>query len=209
MDIEEEPPLGIDGDLVSSMVSSMVVPLLTKSFDAGTYDPYSTSQTRKAIDLADVIADLTGKDSRKFTALLKSVLAVYHTHLLELSASINGLTSNDARPSPSFDPGSRIAMGRYTRRRMKLLKNMLVWRRQAPGEVGELAGRLVGEVLRPILGRSWEGGGKEMAMKVGLQDSSNRGEAELTAEQVLAIAGNFLSPDLAKFLREGPTIRGY
>lgn len=166
MDVEEEQPLGIDGDLVSSMVSTAVVPFLTKSFDSGSYDPYSASQTRRAIDLADLIADLTGKDSRKFTALLKSVLAIYHNHLLSLSETISKVTGQDAIPPPAFDPASRFAMERYVKRRIKLLKNILLWRRQASSEVGELITRLVSEVLRPVLGRCWGGGGREMAHKV-------------------------------------------
>ncbi len=61
MDLEEEPPLGPEGDLVAQMVSDAVVPLLTKAFDAGAYDVYSAAQTRRAVDLADVVAELTAK----------------------------------------------------------------------------------------------------------------------------------------------------
>ena len=67
MDLNEESPLGPGGDLVSEMVSKAVIPLLTKSFAEGAYDPYSASQTRKAVDLADVVRDLTGTDSQKYT----------------------------------------------------------------------------------------------------------------------------------------------
>lgn len=64
---DEEPPLGPEGDLIPEMVSRAVVPLLVKALENGAYDPYSAPQTRRAVDLADVIAELTGKDSRKFT----------------------------------------------------------------------------------------------------------------------------------------------
>ncbi len=67
MDLDDEPELGPDGDLVSEMMSKAVVPLLTKAFEAGAYDPYSAPQTRRAVDLVDVVQHLTGKDSRKFT----------------------------------------------------------------------------------------------------------------------------------------------
>ncbi|KAK8849483.1 hypothetical protein IAR55_004817 [Kwoniella newhampshirensis] len=187
MDIDEEPPLGPDGDLVASMTSSAVVPLLTKALEAGAYDPYSSKQTRRAMDLADVVADLMGKDSRKYTALLKAILLVYHTYLLELSTSISAVTTPDSRPPPAFNPESRPAMERYIRRRIKLLINILLWRREAPQEVRELVIRLVGEVLRPILSRCWEGGGKEMAAKV------------------LSAATGTLSPDLVGFLQQGPS----
>ncbi|OCF37062.1 GC-rich sequence DNA-binding factor [Kwoniella heveanensis BCC8398] len=189
MDLDEEPPLGPDGDLVASMVSSAVVPLLTKAFEAGAYDPYSAPQTRRAVDLADVVAELTGKDSRKHTALLKAILGVYHSHLLELSGTISASTAPNAIPPPAFDPASRPAMERFVRRRIKLLKNMTLWRREAPQEIRELVIRLVGEVLRPALGRTWEGGGKEMAAKV------------------LAVSTGLLSPDLVGFLQQGPSSR--
>ncbi|ORY34945.1 nineteen complex-related protein 2-domain-containing protein [Naematelia encephala] len=186
MDLEEEPPLGPDGDLVATMVDRAVVPALIKAFEAGAYDPYSVAQTRRAVDLADVVADLMGKDSRKFTSLLRAVLLVFHNHLLELSQAIAGCTSPSAQPPPAFDPASRTAMQRYIRRRIKLLRNIMIWRRQAQQEVTELVTRLVGEVIRPILARTWEGGGQELA------------------SQVLSAAGNILPPDLAAFLRTGP-----
>lgn len=67
MDMDEEPPLGPEGDLIPEMISRAVVPLLIKAFDNGAYDPYSVAQTRRAVDLADVVSELMGKDSRKFT----------------------------------------------------------------------------------------------------------------------------------------------
>ncbi|WVQ96196.1 hypothetical protein IAU59_003299 [Kwoniella sp. CBS 9459] len=189
MDLDEEPPLGPDGDLVASMVSSAVVPLLTKAFEAGAYDPYSAPQTRRAVDLADVVADLTGKDSKKYTALLKAILGVYHAHLLDLSSNISAATAPGATPPPAFDPASKPAMERFVRRRIKLIRNMTLWRREAPQEVRELVIRLVGEVHRPVLSRTWEGGGKELAAKV------------------LAVSTGLLSPDLVGFLQQGPTSR--
>ncbi|WVN87006.1 uncharacterized protein L203_102182 [Cryptococcus depauperatus CBS 7841] len=187
--MDEEPSLSPEGDLVASMVSSAVAPLLTKMFEAEAYDPYSTAQTRNAVDLTNVVAELTGRDSRKFMVLLKAVLQVFHTHLISLSTAISAVTSPSAFPPPDIDPISGIAMRRYVQRRIKLLKNMLMWSEQASQEVRELIARLVGEVLRPILSRNWERGGKEMALKV------------------LAVATNYLSPDLVTFLQQGPDSR--
>ena len=98
--------------------------------------------------------------------MLKAVLDVYHTHLLELNSSISSLTFPNSVPPPAFDPASRPAMERYVRRRVKLLQNMLLWKREAPQEIDKLVMRLVGEVLKPVLGRCWGGGGQEMAAKV-------------------------------------------
>ncbi|WWD04119.1 hypothetical protein V865_002185 [Kwoniella europaea PYCC6329] len=189
MDLDDEPPLGPDGDLVASMVSSAVVPLLTKAFEAGAYDPYSVGQTRRAVDLVDVVREMMGKDSRKYTTLLKAVLGVYHEHLLSLSSTVSSTLAPGSIPPPAFDPASRTAMERYIARRIKLIKNMASWRREAPLETRELVIRLVGEVIRPILGKTWDGGGKEMASKV------------------LTAATGLLSPDLVGWLQQGPGSR--
>lgn len=65
MDEDDEPPLGPDGDLNTQMVNDAVVPLLTEAFKHGAYDPYSAKQTRKAVDVLEVVHHLAGKDSRK------------------------------------------------------------------------------------------------------------------------------------------------
>ncbi|OXG25371.1 GC-rich sequence DNA-binding factor [Cryptococcus neoformans Ze90-1] len=188
-DMDEEPPLSPEGDLVASMVSTAVVPLLTKIFEAGAYDPYSAPQTRRAVDLTDVVADLTGKDSRKFVTLLKAILEVFHSHLLELSSAIAAVTASNAIPPPAFNPASRSALIRFIHRRIKLLKNILLWKREAPQEVRGLVMRLIGEILRPVLSRSWDSGGKELA------------------QEILSVATGSLSPDLVGFLQQGPSSR--
>jgi GC-rich sequence DNA-binding factor len=98
--------------------------------------------------------------------ILRAVFAVYHNTLLSLSASIIACTIPTSLPPPAFDPASRPAMERYLSKRMKLLRNILLWRREAPQEVRELVTRLVAEVFRPILSRTWGGGGREMGAKV-------------------------------------------
>ncbi|WWC93055.1 uncharacterized protein L201_008019 [Kwoniella dendrophila CBS 6074] len=189
MDLDDEPPLGPEGDLVATMVSTAVVPLLTKAFEAGAYDPYSVGQTRRAVDLVDVVREMMGKDSKKYTTLLKAVLGVYHEHLLSLSSTISSTLSPGSIPPPAFDPASRTSMERYVNRRIKLIKNIALWKREAPQETRELVIRLVGEVLRPIFSKTWDGGGREMAAKV------------------LVAATGLLSPDLVGWLQQGPGSR--
>lgn len=67
---DDEPPLGPDGDLNTQMVNDALVPLLTSAFQNGAYDVYSAKQTRKAVDLVEVVQLLAGKESRKFTVSL-------------------------------------------------------------------------------------------------------------------------------------------
>lgn len=96
-------------------------------------------------------------------------------------------------------------MERYVRRRTKLLRNMVLWRREAPQEVREFVTRLVGEVLRPALGRNWGGGGQEMAAMASFPDLSC---TILTIAKVRGVAGTALPPDLVTFLERGLT-RGW
>jgi len=221
MDLEEdeEPPLGPEGDLIPEMVSRAVVPLLVKALESGAYDPYSAPQTRRAVDLADVISELTGKDSRKYTvsrllcsgfvpdyqSFLKAILMVYHNHIVELAAFVQQAASPSAIPAPAFDPASRTSMERFVRRRLKLVKNILLMRRQSPNEARELITRIVNDVLRPILEKAWDGGGREMALKVNIK-SLSESKAD---DQVIEVVGPMIPPDLSNALRIGPIRRRY
>jgi hypothetical protein len=66
MDVDEELPLGVDGDLAAAMVSSAVTNIITKSVEHGVYDVYSTRQTRNLADLVDVVGEYLGKDGAKY-----------------------------------------------------------------------------------------------------------------------------------------------
>ena len=54
-DEDEEPELGPDGDLVSAMISTAVIPRLCKLLEGGALDPYSAVDVRKLTDLAEQI----------------------------------------------------------------------------------------------------------------------------------------------------------
>jgi hypothetical protein len=98
-------------------------------------------------------------------------------------------------------------MERFTRRRLKLVKNILLIRRQSPNEARELITRIVNDVLRPVLERTWDGGGREMALKVGHYHYRRYGRA--ADEQVIEVVGPMIPPDLANSLRIGPIRRRY
>jgi GC-rich sequence DNA-binding factor len=91
---------------------------------------------------------------------------VFHKLIVELATSVQQAASPSAIPAPAFDPASRTSMERYTRRRLKLVKNILLLRRQSPNEARELITRIVNDVLRPVLEQAWDGGGREMGLKV-------------------------------------------
>jgi GC-rich sequence DNA-binding factor len=84
----------------------------------------------------------------------------------------------------------------FVRRRLKLIRNLLLWRRIVPS-VPDLIARVVSLVLRPIFVRTWERGGEDMAKKVG-----SVARIVLTW-QVLEVAGQHLPPNLVSFLQSG------
>ena len=127
---------------------------------------------------------------------------MYHEEVVALTATISGCLVSDAIPPPAFDPASRPALPRYVRRRIKLLRNMLLWRSYAASEVKELAVRLVTDVIRPVLERNWDSGGREIGMKVNSSLVSMR--AHGTDYQVLQASAGILPHDLQSFLLTGP-----
>ncbi|KAL1412967.1 hypothetical protein Q8F55_000716 [Vanrija albida] len=187
-DMDLEPDVGEEGDLATEMVSKAVVPLFIKGLEVGAYDPYSTPQTRRSVDMVEVIGDLTRKESRKYISLVKAALGVFQAHVLELATAVSASGGPVAQRPPPYNPAARSAMQRYVRRRIKLIRNLLLWRRVAPTEVQDLVARVVSVVLRPVLARTWEGGGDDMA------------------KRVLEVAGATLPDNLSKFLQQGPQL---
>lgn len=50
---DEGRDVGPEGDLVSSMVSTAIIPRLSKLVECGALDVYSSSHTRRIVDLAE------------------------------------------------------------------------------------------------------------------------------------------------------------
>lgn len=65
-DEEEERPLGSDGDLVSSMTSTAVLPRFTALVSSGALDPYSMKHVRTMIDISEQLEMCLSKDDLKF-----------------------------------------------------------------------------------------------------------------------------------------------
>ncbi|KAJ9107743.1 hypothetical protein QFC21_001204 [Naganishia friedmannii] len=165
-DDAEEPPLAPEGDMAGAMVSGAVTRLVINAVEAGEYDPYSLRQTRRLVDLVDLVSDYTGKEGGKYKALLKAILAVFLEQIQALSTLISATLQASATPPPAFDAASRSALSTFTHRRLKLIKNMFAWRRYAPQEVIQLVGMLLQQVVRPCLSRCWDSGGKELTEKL-------------------------------------------
>ena len=63
---EEEPEMGPDGDLVSAMISTAIVPRLCKIVEGGAFDPYSANSLRRMVDLVEQVEASVERGSQKF-----------------------------------------------------------------------------------------------------------------------------------------------
>ncbi|CAK5284124.1 unnamed protein product [Mycena citricolor] len=93
--------LGPDGDLVSSMISTVVIPRLCKLLECGVFDVYSDAECRRMSDLAEEIEASIDAGNTKFLALLKSVAGLFTT-----LSPISGLYTTDItdKPAPILIP---------------------------------------------------------------------------------------------------------
>lgn len=78
------------------------------------------------------------------------------------------VTHPSSTEPPAFDPASRTALATFVRRRIKLSRNLLLWRRFAQAEVAELVVRIVRSIILPSATRTWQSGGAETAAMVSL-----------------------------------------
>ncbi|GBE83032.1 nineteen complex-related protein 2-domain-containing protein [Sparassis latifolia] len=158
-------PMGPDGDLVSAMISTAVIPRLCKLIEAGGFDPYSAKDLRKLTDLAEQVEASVEKDNFKFELLLKSVYIVLQA---AVASTESFLPSYLALSKSRFDPEAIPARRRFLTRQCKLLYNIINWRKYS-GEkygIGQLATRLVDSCMLPVADSGWEVGGEETIRKV-------------------------------------------
>ena len=96
---------------------------------------------------------------------MKSVSAVFQAVVTNCVLLISPYL---ALNSPRFDPEAFPARQRFLVRRIKLLQNILRWRKYT-GEkygIGELATRLLSEIIVPIAESGWDVGGHDTVRKV-------------------------------------------
>ncbi|KAI0373663.1 GCFC-domain-containing protein [Pilatotrama ljubarskyi] len=162
---EDEPELGPDGDLVSAMISTALIPRLCRIIESGGLDPYSATDIRRLVDLTEQVEASVDRQSLKFEMLLKSVYTVFNA---AVAATESSLTPFLELNQPRFDPAGIPARRRFLTRRYKLLRNLLQWRRYAGDRygLGTLAARLVTSSMLPVAQTGWEVGGEELMRKV-------------------------------------------
>ncbi|CAL1712429.1 unnamed protein product [Somion occarium] len=164
-DMESEAELGPDGDLVSAMISTAVIPRICKILEKGGLDPYSAKDVRRLIDLCEEIEVSVPKEHLKFELLLKSAFITFQT---AVTSSQTTVTKYLQLNQPRFDPEAIPARRRFLSRRYKLMDNILRWRKYA-GEMyglGQLVTTLVADVMLPVAESGWEVGGEDSMRKV-------------------------------------------
>lgn len=65
-DEDEEPELGPDGDLVSAMITTALIPRLSRIIEGGGFDPYSATDIRHLVDLGEEIEVSVDRQNQKF-----------------------------------------------------------------------------------------------------------------------------------------------
>ncbi|TRM64154.1 nineteen complex-related protein 2-domain-containing protein [Schizophyllum amplum] len=162
----EARDLGPDGDLVSSMITTAVIPRLAKVLEGGALDVYSEKHVRRVIDLVEEVEASIERGSPKLQVLQKAVLGVFARAVAEAEGLLAPYKAQGG--SRPFDPEAIPARRRYIARQMKLLKNLLRWRRymQERYGVGALVERLVEGIILYVAEGGWEVGGADFVEQV-------------------------------------------
>ncbi|TFY79609.1 hypothetical protein EWM64_g4406 [Hericium alpestre] len=162
---EAEPELGPDGDLVSAMISTAVIPRLSKIIQGGGLDPFASTDIRRLIHLAEEIETSVEKSNLKFQVLLKAIISTFQEAIAEYETTEKQYL---ALNQPRFDPESVPARLRLLARQRKLLTNLLRWRKYT-GElfgIGELVTKLIVSCMLPVAESGWDIGGEDSMRKV-------------------------------------------
>ncbi|TFK40869.1 nineteen complex-related protein 2-domain-containing protein [Crucibulum laeve] len=163
----EERELGPDGDLVASMISTAVIPRICKVVEGGAFDAYSDKHVRRMIDLVEEVEASVESGNAKFQMLLKSVASVFQKAIADTETLLTQYRAAQ-QGIPGFNPEAIPARRRFLARRVKLLKNLLRWRKYAGerGGIGLLIGRLVEGCMLDVADRGWDVGGEEVVRTV-------------------------------------------
>ncbi|KAF5375932.1 hypothetical protein D9615_008279 [Tricholomella constricta] len=168
-----ENELGPDGDLVASMISTAVIPRLSAIIAGGALNPYSEGHIKRAVDLAEELEASVEQGNAKLQTLMRAVVTSFQTAASNTEALLAKFKVASKGPS-AFDPEAFPARRRFLARRVKLLKNILRWRKHT-GErygIGALAKRLVETCILDVAESGWEVA-EDIARTVGASDLFN------------------------------------
>ncbi|KAI0269805.1 nineteen complex-related protein 2-domain-containing protein [Gloeopeniophorella convolvens] len=162
---EEERELGPDGDLVSAIISTVVIPRLCMLIEAGALDPFSSNDVRRVVDLAEEIELSVEKTDHKVQMLFKSILGVFQGAVSDTKASQDPYL---ALTHPPFRPDAIASRRRLLRRQEKLMANIVRLRRYQDSLFGvdDVVKSLLLECILPVANSGWEVGGEESIHRV-------------------------------------------
>lgn len=192
--VVEERELGPDGDLVTSMISTAVIPLICKLVEGGALDVYSSRHIRRMVDLAEEVEASVEQGGGKFQVrsrnpltwivclvnvfalfifwqtLLKSVAGCFQAAISATEESVVKYTQTLGQQSrvAGFNPDAIPARRQFLNRRVKLVENLLRWRKYT-GErfgLGMMLARLIERSVVPVAEGGWEVGGEDIVRKV-------------------------------------------
>ncbi|KAJ7643933.1 nineteen complex-related protein 2-domain-containing protein [Roridomyces roridus] len=152
--------LGPDGDLVASMISTAVIPRMSLLIERGAFDAYSANDVRRMVDVAEEVESSVEDGSAKFLMLLKAILVVFRAEISECERIVQKVKGvSDPGSARAFDPAAIPARSRFLNRRIKLLRNLLRWKKYTGGRLGidETISRLAASITDLARG-GWDGG---------------------------------------------------
>ncbi|KAJ3572963.1 hypothetical protein NP233_g2748 [Leucocoprinus birnbaumii] len=159
--------LGPDGDLVTSMVSTAIIPRICKLTESGALDVYSGNHIRRMIDLFEEVEASVEGESAKLSAIRKSIVETFQKAIEATTELLQRHNSNIKGPSP-FNPEAIPARRRFLTRRVKLLGNLLRWRKSMGDQygVGVLVSRLIDDCIIGVAESGWDVGGEEIVNNI-------------------------------------------
>jgi GC-rich sequence DNA-binding factor len=63
------PELGLDGDLVSATISTVILPRLAELLEEGALDPFSGKDIRRLVDLAEEVEISVERNNHRFQVI--------------------------------------------------------------------------------------------------------------------------------------------
>ncbi|KAI0304447.1 GCFC-domain-containing protein [Multifurca ochricompacta] len=165
---EEEPQLGPDGDLVSAVISTVVIPRLSKLIEGGALDPFSSNDTRRAVDLTEEIEVSVERNNHRFQILWKIIYGIFQDAVNDMMSCQDPFLAQD---KPPFHPEAISARRRLLARQGKLMTNILQWRRHTNSMFGidEIVKSLLVNCMLPVAKTGWEVGGEVCIRRVAQQ----------------------------------------
>ncbi|KAG8809424.1 hypothetical protein FRC17_003451 [Serendipita sp. 399] len=168
----EADELRPEEDLPGNMCRTMLIPRFNALISGGGFDPYSRHQLSHAVDIVEQIEASLGDEGDRYLSVLKVFTRVFETATNELESQFQNYSAvapHAKQNLPTFDPEAISARQRYMKRVVKLIQNVMAWRRYAKERfgIGRLITRLL-EVLFVVSQGGWDIGGEEMVRKVRL-----------------------------------------